>query len=69
MEELSDEIFEDINVMINNEGSGDRGVGFKSCLLNIVFSKIIALDILLNFSDLSLLIYNIINNSQHLSNI
>lgn len=69
MEKLSDEIFEDINVMINNEGSGGRRVGFKSCLLNIVFIKIITLDILLNFSDLSLLIYNIINNRQHLSNI
>lgn len=69
MEELSNEIFEDINVMINNEGSGDKGVRFKFCLLNIVFSKIITFDILLNFSDLSLLICNIINNSQHLPNI
>lgn len=29
---LSDEIFEDINVLIDNEGSGDRGNGLKSCL-------------------------------------
>lgn len=32
MEGLSDEIFEDINVMINDEGSGDKGVGLKSHL-------------------------------------
>lgn len=36
MEELSEEIFEDIYVMINNKGSGNRGVGFKSCLMNIL---------------------------------
>lgn len=29
---LSDEIFEDINMLIDNEGSGDRGIGLKSCL-------------------------------------
>lgn len=68
MGELSDEIFEGINVIINNEGSGDKGVEFKSCLLDYVLSKIVTLDILLNFSNLSLFIYNVKNNSQHLSN-
>lgn len=29
---LSDEVFKDINVMINKEGCGDRRIGFKSCL-------------------------------------
>lgn len=31
MVELNDKMLEDINVLINKEGSGDRRVQFKSC--------------------------------------
>lgn len=60
---LSDKIFEDINVMISYESSGDKVVGFISWLCHLLTYS---LWILISLN-LSFFIYSYKNNSQHLT--